>query len=405
LKPIDRLDTRFNWRIDFPTSGVMRIEATTTSLFTALRQILEEGCDARFLGPEKSMFQFEPRKVVAVEARERRNAAANYSLCRNIYYVPGHIHELGLSDDALFKYSHGIPTYAFPADKYNATGWPEAAMPVLNGKKIARPPERAFGRWQPCYSNPETARIAAENIRGWLRKHPDARSITLGMNDNGGYCECDACRAMDADAEKSIFSNDPRSVSASYYTFANRVAEALAGEFPNLRIGLLAYTGTIMPPRFPVHPSIVPMMTLDTLSSGMDPMVRARQDGVIARWGEKVRETGIWDYSWGGGYFIPRVDFAGHAARLKHLYANGGRAYFGENSMPDALDGPKTYLIARLLEDIDADADAILDEWYARFAGRAAEKPATTLTGNNDFYIIWIICPRMHQKEAYRTTR
>ena len=48
--------------------------------------------------------------------------------------------------------------------------------------------------------------------------------------------------------------------------------------------------------------------------------------------------------------------FANRAARLKFLYANGGRAYFGENSMPDALDGPKTYLTARLLENVDADA-------------------------------------------------
>ena len=356
----------------------MRVEATATSLFTALRQLLEEGCDARFLGTERCMFQFEPRRDVSVEVRARRNAPHNFSLLRDVYGTKGNRRELGLTDDGLFKYTHGIPVYAFPGDIYNRDGWPEAIMPVLNGKRLECPSD-LYNRWQPCYSNPETARIAAENIRGWLRKHPDARSITLGMNDNGGYCECDACRAMDADAEKSIFSNDPRSVSASYYTFANRVAEALAGEFPNLRIGLLAYTGTIMPPKFPVHPSIVPMMTLDTLSSGMDPMVRARQDGVIARWGRKVRETGIWDYSWGGSYFIPRVDFAGHAARLKHLYANGGRAYFGENSMPDALDGPKTYLIARLLENIDADPDIILGEWYARFAGRAAERPLREL--------------------------
>ena len=374
LKPIDRLDTRFEWKIEFPEKGLMRVEATTTSLFTALRQLLEEGCDARFLGTERCMFQFEPRRNVAVEARSRRSAAHSFSLLRDVYGAKGHKRELGLTDDGLFKYTHGIPVYAFPGDLYNRDGWPEAVMPIIKGKKLECPSD-LYNHWQPCYSNPETARIASENIRGWLRKHPDARSITLGMNDNGGYCECDACMAMDADAEKSIFSNDPRSVSASYYTFANRVAEALAGEFPTLRIGLLAYTGTIMPPRFSVHPSIVPMMTLDTLSSGMDPMVRARQDGVIARWGRKVRETGIWDYSWGGGYFIPRVDFAGHAARLKHLYANGGRAYFGENSMPDALDGPKTYLIARLLENIDADPDIILGEWYARFAGRAAERP------------------------------
>ena len=378
LKPIKDLATRFDWKIEFPEKGLMRVEATTTSLFTALRQLIEEGCDARFLGTERCMFQFEPRRDVSVEVRARRNAPHNYSLLRDIYGTKGNRRELGLTDDGLFKYTHGIPVYAFPGDIYNRDGWPEAIMPVLKGKKLDCPSD-LYNRWQPCYSNPETARIAAENIRGWLRKHPDAMSVTLGMNDNGGYCECDVCRAMDADAEKSIFTNDPKSVSASYYTFANRVAEALAGEFPNLRIGLLAYTGTIMPPRFPVHPCIVPMMTLDTLSAGMDPAVRARQDGVIARWGEKVRETGIWDYSWGGGYFIPRVDFAGHAARLKHLYASGGRAYFGENSMPDALDGPKTYLIARLLENIDADPDAILAEWYERFAGRAAEKPLREL--------------------------
>lgn len=375
MKPIDKLDARFNWRIWFPSRTEMRIEATTTSLFTALRQLIEEGCDARFLGTERCMFQFEPRKNVAVEVRERRNAAKNFSLLRDIYGTKGHRRELGLTDDGLFKYTHGIPVYAFPGDMYNAKGWPEAAMPVLKGKRLVRPGNDLYNRWQPCYSNPESARLAAENIRNWLHKNPDAKSITLGVNDNGGYCECPSCRAMDADVEKSIFSNDKENHSASYYTFVNRIAESLAAEFPDLRIGLLAYTGTIMPPKFEVARNVVPMMTFDTLSAGMDPAVRSRQDDVIRRWGAKVRETGIWDYSWGGGYFIPRVDFAGHAARLKLLYKNGGRAYFGENSMPDALDGPKTYLISRLLENIEADADAILKEWFTRYAGVAAEKP------------------------------
>lgn len=395
LKPIDDLATRFDWKIEFPSEREMVVEATTTSLFTALRQLLEEGCDARFLGTERCMFQFEPRREASVEAKPRRNAPRNFTLLRDVYGAKGHRRELGLTDDGLFKYTHGIPVYAFPGDRYNRDGWPEAVMPVLKGKKLVRPGDDLFNRWQPCYSNPETARIAAENIREWLggrssstaanaggppspaaaaREGPPL-SVTLGMNDNGGFCECAECRAMDAGAERSIFSNDSVSVSASFYAFANRVAEALAPEFPDLRIGLLAYTGTIMPPKFAVHPSIVPMMTLDTLSAGMDPAVREAQDGVVRRWGAKVRETGIWDYSWGGGYFIPRVDFAGHAARLKLLHANGGRAYFGENSMPDALDGPKTYLISRLLEDADADPDAVLGEWYARFAGAAAEAP------------------------------
>lgn len=375
LLPIDRLDTRFDWRIVFPSKREMRIEATTTSLFTALRQLLEEGCDARFLGTETCMFQFDGRKNVSLAVRERKNKRANYSLLRDIYGARGHKRELGLSDDGLFRYSHGIPVYAFPGDRYNAEGWPEAVMPVIKGKKLVRPGNDLYNRWQPCYSNPQAAQIAAENIRQWLRKHPGEKSVTLGQNDNGGYCECARCRQMDAGAEKSIFSNDGVNVSASYYTFANRVAESLAGEFPDLSIGLLAYTGTIMPPPFALHPSIVPVMTFDTLSAGMDEAVRRRQDDVIRRWGGKVPQTGIWDYSWGGGYLIPRVDFEGHAARIKFLHANAGRAYFGENSMPDALDGPKTYLIARLLEDVEADAEAILKEWFVRFAGPAAEAP------------------------------
>ena len=379
LKPIDAIDTRFNWRIDFPKGNEMRVEATSTSLFTALRQLIEEGCDARFLGTERCMFQFEPRKDVSIEIRPRKNADANYTLLRDIYGTKGHRRELGVTDDGLFKYSHGIPIYAFPGDYYNSKGWPEAIMPVIGGKKLVRPGNNLYSGWQPCYSNPEAARIATENIRDYLKKHPETLSITLGVNDCNGFCECETCKAMNKDAEKSIFSNDPTNHSASYYTFVNSVAEALAGDFPKLRIGLLSYTATIMPPKFKVHPSVVPMMTLDAHSAGIDPAVRARHYDVMRRWGENVRETGIWDYSWGGGYWIPRVDFANRADRLKFLYANGGRAYFGENSMPDALDGPKTYLTSRLLEDVNADADAILTEWFTRFAGKAAEPPLREL--------------------------
>ena len=120
LKPIAALDTRYEWSIAFPSQNLMRVEATATSLFTALRQLIEEGCDARFLGTERCMFQYEPRRSVSVEIRGRRNAAKNFTLLRDIYGTKGHRRELGLTDDGLFKYTHGIPVYAFPGDMYNA---------------------------------------------------------------------------------------------------------------------------------------------------------------------------------------------------------------------------------------------------------------------------------------------
>ena len=386
LKPIDRLDSRYEWRIGFPTPDVMRVEATTTSLFAALRHILEEGCDARFLGAENCMFQFEPRKDAAVEARERRNAAANYSLYRSIYLVAGHGRELGLDGDGRFEYSHGIPLYAFPSWKYGTDKWPVEIMPEIGGKKLSRPPNvnNPYDRWQPCYSNPRTAEIAVENIRGILRreiqdKKPRRFSITLGVNDNFGYCECAECKAMNAGAPRPVSTNTRFSASPSYYTFVNRVAEALEEEFPGLVIGLLAYEGTVMPPDFKLHRSVVPVVTFDSGSAGMDPATKKTQDAVLAKWGETASAIGVWDYCWGWldgwGFLVPRVNFAVQADRIKLLHALGGRAYFGEDEVADSMDGPKLYLTSRLLEDVNADPEAILAEWFTRFAGAAAEKP------------------------------
>ena len=376
LKSIRTLESRFNWRIRFQSSREMIVEATTTSLFTALRQLIEEGCDARFLGVEKCMFQYEPRQDVVLPVRTRESAPKSYTLLRNVYWLPQRARELGLSDDELFSYTHGIPIYAFPSGRYGVEGWPSAAMPTLKGSKLTSPPSsNVFVGWQPCYSSPEAAEIAVQNVMEYLNAHPDTLSLTLGVNDQGGYCECERCRVADAKGERSIFANDPSNHSFSYYSFVNRVAEAVGTRYPTVKIGLLAYMGTIMPPPFPLRRNIVPMMTLDTLSAGMNSEVLKAQDDVIRRWGEKVEATGIWDYCWGRTDYMPRINFPICAARLKYLYEQGGRAYFGENSyMVDMLDGPKTYLTARLLENVEADPDMILDEWFVRFSGAAASK-------------------------------
>lgn len=370
---------RFAWMIRFPDDRRMEIVATRRSLMAALVSLIEESCDARFLGSERCMFQFEPRRDAAVEVRARRSAPHAFTLHREVFRVPGYRHELGLFEDGKFRYTHGIPIYAFPKEKYNREGWPEAIMPTLkDGTKLRKPPARVLVGWQPCYSNPETARIAAENVLDYLRGHPGATSITLGVNDMRGYCECAACHAMDDSGEPAIFTNNRLTRSQSYYTFVNAVAAAVEKEFPNVRIGLLAYTGTIMPPTFDVARNVVPMMTFDLCAAAPDPETVARQEDVIRRWGAKVRETGTWSYDWGRGYLMPRVDFAAQAHRLKFLYENGGRAYFGE-AMLDALEGPKLYLISKLLADVDLDPDRLLDEWYVRYAGKAAEKPLREL--------------------------
>ena len=395
----DDISRRFEWSIRFLDERRMEIVATRRSLMAALVSLIEESCDARFLGSERCMFQFEPRSGAAVEVRDRKSAPHCYTLCRSVFRVPGNKRELGLADDGAFRYTHGIPIYAFPKDKYEKEGWPEAIMPTLkDGSKLKRPKGSFFAGWQPCYSSPETARIASENILEYLRSHPHDKSITLGVNDSRGYCECARCREINAKGEPALFTNNPMTVSESYYMFVNAVAAAVSREFPDVRIGLLAYTGTIMPPTFKVAENVVPMMTFDLCAAAPDPAVVARQEDVIRRWGAMVRETGTWSYEWGRSYLLPRVDFAAQAHRLKFLHENGGRAYFGE-AMLDALEGPKLYLTSKLLADVDLDPEALLGEWFTRYAGKAAERPLREIYARATEYAR---SPRMKQTSFWR---
>lgn len=369
LNPITNILTQFDWCRKRLNDRILRIEATSLSLMLAFVDVLEEGCDARFLGTEKCMFQFEPRKNVALSNGAKTSNSNGYRMLRDSWHIWNHKREMGFTGGGL-SYAHGLPFVAFPYEKYNKEGWPSEIMPIIGGKKLLKPRVRS-AQWQPCYSNPRTAEIAVANIRVYLQTHPDVLSISLGVNDSRGYCECENCTKMNADAERPIWANDRGNCSPSYYTFVNRVAEALEKDYPELKIGLLAYSGTIMPPPFPVHRNVVPMMTFDLLAASQEDAAFRLQQDIIRRWHEKVPFSGTWDYYWGRQYLMPRVNFLKQAERIRFLHDNGGEAYFGEGE-PDMSDGPKLYLTSRLIADANADPEAILSEWYERFAGKSA---------------------------------
>ncbi|MBR2723780.1 MAG: DUF4838 domain-containing protein [Lentisphaeria bacterium] len=361
----------YEYEITFPSDKVMKITATPKSIFDALNMILENGNDARFLGVENSMFQYNPSKNLAMPQKNLKSPDG-YTIYRGVYRLPNNSIELGIINDGSFAYNHGLPVYAFPESKYK-NGWPAAVMPVLHGKKLMKPPAKIYHNWQPCYSNMECAEIAAGNILEYLAKNP-RQSISLGVNDNGGYCQCTECKKLDDGKRPAIFANNRSNKSESYYTWLNRVLNIVCKKYPDLRVGILAYTGTIMPPTFKVHDNVVPMLTLDSVCEAFAPNTKKLHRQVIEEWGKNVKEIGVWDYGWGGRFFLPRVNFKNQIEFMKFHYANNGRAYFSERSMVDALDGPKTYLTARLLKDPNADAEALLEDWYIRYAGKNGAK-------------------------------
>ena len=363
IHPVKSLKTADNFLVDFPDGRTMRIGGTDVSIQWAFNHIIREFAHAEWLMPENCGLSYAPMKDLAVPVEKIE--------VKDISWPVSRIHSLRtgwwMSNMRLgIRADHDLTLHAFPLEKYGKdNSWPEAMMPVLNGKKITSlpNPDRPRQFWQPCYSNPETAKIAVKNIREYLEKHPEIIGISLGANDNCGHCECPECLKMD--------NGDRNNRSESYYTFINRVMEELCKTHPDLTVSVLAYLNTFKPPSFKLHPNVVVHLTLD-FNGCVLPWVMERQKKVISDWSEKASALGVWDYSWGYPYPMPRLYLPYHLDMLKYVHEHNGKAYYGESWTVDGFEGPKQYLIAKLLWDSRQDMKKLEAEWYVRCVGEKA---------------------------------
>ena len=93
---------------------------------------------------------------------------------------------------------------------------------------------------QVCLSNPAVVAMFVKRVREGLRAQPICRIVEISPNDNGEYCQCPACKALD-DAEGTNMGTLLRLI--------NTVADVVAREFPGVRVATLAYQGTVVPPK------------------------------------------------------------------------------------------------------------------------------------------------------------
>ena len=214
--------------------------------------------------------------------------------------------------------------------------------------------------WQLCFDPSVTATVAINRIVHHFNIRPFDHSYALSINDNGNYCRCPVC----APGLKG------ENYSETYYRWVNAVAEGVAVVHPDKFLGLLAYNNVIQPPEGPVHSNVVPFMTQDRLK-WIDPAVREFGEDLTRAWDEKVPSLAWYDYIYGRFYMLPRVYFHQMAETLRWGHDNGVRHYYAE-AYPNFGEGPKLYVLLKLLWNKDADVDALLAEWYERVGGREA---------------------------------
>lgn len=219
-------------------------------------------------------------------------------------------------------------------------------------------------RWQPCFTAEGIVEAAIDRIVDFFNQYPDRQSFSLGVNDIGGFCEEDPSHPQYPGKTNSV---GLVHMSEIYYAWVNEVVEGVIKVHPDKWFGLLAYREVVDPPSFPLHPRVVPIITKDRMA-WLDDDVRREDHEQLARWNEVAQQVGWYDYMYGFYYYVPRVYPHLMAENLRYGADHQVTAFYAEMQYT-AADGPKLWLLAKLLWDPYRDVDALLTEWYERTVG------------------------------------
>lgn len=344
---------------------VMLVGARPWSTYWAVCQFLEDVVGVRWLipGPLGEDVPSRDRVLAPVGTktytpvmRSRLWSGAHYG---GVWSLRQRIHERD-------HFHHNLLNI-FTADKYWATH-PEYFP--LHGKERYKPGDEKDNSWQPCMGIEGTVQVAADAAREAFRKDPDLESYSFGMNDGGGWCECPACQTIDRPMKPWHGFDGSKSV--LFYTWLNRIAENLSKDFPDKKIGCLAYSAAILPPPgLKLHPMIIPYYTSNR-ADYYEPSFRQQDEQMVNWWSQHLTQMGIYDYAYGVGFAVPRIYNHLFQQAVQYAVAHKVNGFYAEVYPNWGLDGHKLYVMSRVLWNPNVNIDRITDEWYQRMFRESA---------------------------------
>lgn len=256
-------------------------------------------------------------------------------------------------------FGHNLHTI-FPPEKYGKTNpefYPQGNPPP--------PGERL--RWQPCFSVPQTVDVAVEYILGFFDQNPNEKSFRLSVNDIGGFCEEDPSHPAYTGKRNSSGYMD---MSDIYYRWVNAVVEQVTEVYPEKWFTLSSYREVMDPPSFPLHPQILPRITKDRMT-WIDDDIQAIGHNQMEAWSQVASQIAWYDYMYGSSYHVPRVYPRHLVSVFRYAKEQNVAGWYIENQY-HAAEGPKAWILAKLLWNPNQDIEALLTEWYERAVGPEA---------------------------------
>ncbi|MEZ5195646.1 MAG: DUF4838 domain-containing protein [Bacteroidales bacterium] len=220
---------------------------------------------------------------------------------------------------------------------------------------------------QLCLSNPDVFNLVVEDLKVRMREKPKALYWSVSQNDTYKPCECSNCRK-----EYEEYGG----YSGAMVHFVNNVA----AEFPDKAISTLAYQYTRSAPTNikPADNVNIMFCSIECNRSrplSSDPLSASfRKD--MEDWCELTDNIFMWDYVVQFRSLIsPFPNFNVLQPNIKYFRDNGIQMMFqqGSGGLISEFVELRTYIIAKLLWNPDANAEAIMDDFLLGYYGPAGK--------------------------------
>jgi hypothetical protein len=236
----------------------------------------------------------------------------------------------------------------------------------------------------PNLTNPLAAQIAGGIIRDELRKHPEANSYGFAPDDglprdfnpetlklSRGFVTLGGRPGVAGEA----------SITDEWLTFVNHVAGEVHKEFPQAYIATNGYANRNLPPegvKLDDHMVIMFAAIWSCTLHGYDDehcWQKTRQGQMLKRWCELCKNVWIYGYNYNMlvSGLTPITEFTKLRRDFPLMKKWGVMGFHDESRNVWAEAGiASRYLRAQLEWNADADVDAVLDDFFSRWYGRAA---------------------------------
>ena len=218
---------------------------------------------------------------------------------------------------------------------------------LVNGKRVLN---MHGGGPQLCLTNPEILEIVVKATLDAIEKNPDVKNFNVAQMDNGSYCTCESCAALDAREE---------SHAGTMLSFVNAVAERIEKTHPEVLIGTFAYRYTRKPPKTirARDNVLIQLCSIECCDFHAvdDPTCSLNQEfcNDMDGWKDKAKNIFIWHYNTNfRAYLLPFPNLRSIGKSLEYFANNNGRGVFMQaagNGFSTELSDLRNYVISRCL--------------------------------------------------------